>query len=284
MRRIGLRFSVMIVVGFLFVGAGANRVGGCPVPGDADDHVMDLVDRLASSSAAERTRAREELLSLDEETVPFLISALESDSALQRWEVINLLGVLGDLRATDAVLQLAVTDSNLHVRWRANWAITNLDDGTVIPYLITALESDELTVSWNAAVTLSLFGRLEAVPLLHEGLEATGWKQWEAVNALGRIFDAETAARLTPLFRDGTEAVRKEAVLSLGRIGGETALDLLLEVLRCDPSPEVRWRAAMMLGLSGDVSAVPHLREAMKTELDPVVLQYVQTAITRLES
>jgi HEAT repeat protein len=284
MKRTGLRFAVTITVVLLFVGAGGSRVGGHLEQVGQFEHAMDLVDRLASSSAAEREGAREELLALDEEAVPFLIPALESDSAIQRWEAINLLGALGDFRATDAVLQLAMTDPDLHVRWRANWAITRLDNGTVIPHLLTALAGNDLFVSWNAAVTLSLFGRLEAVPLLHKGLETTGWKQWEAVNALGRVFGAETATRLAPLLRDGTEAIRKEVVLSLGRIGGEITLDLLLEVLRCDPSSEVRWRAAMMIGSIGDVRVVPPLREVMKTEVDPVVLQYVQTAITRLES
>ncbi|MCK4355944.1 HEAT repeat domain-containing protein, partial [Candidatus Bipolaricaulota bacterium] len=217
---------------------------------------QELVEQLASPSADERKEAREGLLTLGAAAVPSLITATELDNAILRWEVVNLLGMLGDLRATDAVLRVAMTDSDVHARWRANWAITRLDDGTVVPRLIAALEDEDRTVAWNAAVALSMFGVTEAVPLLHQGLDATGWRQWEAVNALGRAWNAETPSKLISVLEGGSEDVRKEAALSLGRIGGAGALAALLEALSSDPSFEVRWRAAMMIGHIGDQETV----------------------------
>ena len=246
--------------------------------------VEDLVEGLASPSFNERKEAREGLLSLGAAAVPPLILATESENALLRWEAVNLLGTLGDLRATDAVLHVAMTDSEVHARWRANWAITNLDDGTVVPRLIAGLDDEDPTVAWNAAVTLSLFGTVEAVPFLHQGLDATDWRQWEAVNALGRVWNDETAPKLIVVLQEGPEDVRKEAALSLGRIGGEGALAALLEALSDDPSFEVRWRAAMMIGHIGDKETVTLLIEIRAKEEHQFVIEQIDEAIEALMS
>ena len=79
------------------------------------------MEKLASPSADERKEAREGLLALGAAAVPSLILATESDDATVRWEAVNLLGALGNLRATDAVLRVAMTDPDVHARWRANW-------------------------------------------------------------------------------------------------------------------------------------------------------------------
>jgi len=244
--------------------------------------VQDLVERLASPSADERKEARRGLLSLGAAAVPLLILATESDNALLRWEAVNLLGTLGNLRATDAVLRVAMTDSDVHARWRANWAITRLDDGTVVPRLIAAIEDENRTIAWNAAITLSLFGVTEAVPLLHQGLDATGWRQWEAVNALGRAWNAGTPSKLISVLEGGSEDVRKEAALSLGRIGGEDALTALLEALSDDPSFEIRWRAAMMIGHIGDQEIAALLMKIRAKEAHPFVIEQIDEAIEAL--
>ena len=243
---------------------------------------QELVEQLASPSADEREEAREGLLSLGAAAGPPLILATESDDATLRWEAVNLLGTLRDLRATDAVLRVAMTDSEVHARWRANWAITRLDDGTVVPRLIAALADENRTVAWNSAVTLSLFDAVEGVPLLHEGLEADGWQQWEAVNALGRVWNDETAPKLIVLLHEGPEDVRKEAALSLGRIGGEGSLTALLEALSNDPSFEVRWRAAMMIGHIGDQETVALLIKIRAKEAHPFVIEQIDEAIDAL--
>ncbi|MGB2983869.1 MAG: HEAT repeat domain-containing protein [Candidatus Bipolaricaulia bacterium] len=244
--------------------------------------IAELMFQLSSADSGQRTEAREGLLSLGATAVPSLIEATTSASALLRWEAVNLLGSLGDLRATDAVLLVAMSDPDVHARWRSNWAITNLDDGSVVPRLVEGLAEDDSTIAWNCAVTLSLFGALDAVPALHAGLTATDWRQWEAVNALGRVWSDETVILLLPVLEEGSENVRKEAALSLGRIGGTEALVALLSALEGDPSAEVRWRAAMMIGSIGDPSAIPRLQDARPGETDPFVIDHIDKAIERL--
>ena len=225
------------VVGTLALGLVAVTAAVQEPPSVPHGSVNELMEKLASPSAGERSEAREGLLALGAVAVPPLILATESENATLRWEAVNLLGALGDLRATGAVLQVALTDSDVHARWRANWAITVLDDGTVIPRLIATLDEQDPAVAWNAAVTLSLFGCPEAVRLLHQGLEGDGWQQWEAVNALGRVWNDETATKLIRVLQEGSEDVRKEAALSLGHIGGGISLDALVTALQSDPPP-----------------------------------------------
>lgn len=273
------------VVGVLLAAALGFCIGSAVIASQEavlEAQVGGLIERLASPFAEERSEARTGLLVLGEAAVPFLIPAIEAEDPILRWEAVNLLGVLGDLRATDAVLTVATTDPDVHARWRANWAITNLDDGTVVPILIAALDEEDATAAWNAAVTLSLFGRSEAVPLLHQGLDVEGWQQWEAVNALGRVWNSETVTKLASILKEGPEDVRKEAALSLGHIGGDIALDALLTALRSDPSFEVRWRAAMMIGHIGDETTVPLLRDALTAEIHPFVIVHIEEAIEAL--
>jgi HEAT repeat protein len=268
--------GVLIVATTLAVGAAVAAAPQQP------PLAQELVERLASPSADERKETREELLSLGAAAVPFLILATESDNALLRWEAVNLLGTLGDLRATTAVLRVAMTDSDVHARWRSNWAITNLNDGTVVPQLIAGLDDENRTVAWNSAVTLSLFSAVEGVSLLHDGLKADGWRQWEAVNALGRVWNDETVPKLIVVLQEGPEDIRKETALSLGRIGGEDALVALLEALSSDSSFEIRWRAAMMIGHIGNQETVALLMKIRAQEAHPFVIEQIDEAIKAL--
>jgi HEAT repeat protein len=217
--------SLLLVTATLALGTGLAATATQEPPPNL--LARELVEQLASPSADERKEAREGLLTLGVAAVPPLVLATESDDATLRWEAVNLLGMIADPRGIDAVLRVAMTDSDVHARWRANWAITNLDDGTVVPRLIAGLDDEDPTVAWNCAVTLSLFGVTEAVPLLHEGLKADGWRQWEAVNALGRVWNDETAPKLIVVLQEGPEDVRKEAALSLGRISWRRSATIL---------------------------------------------------------
>ena len=280
----GSRFAagLLLVAAILVLGTGiAAAFTQEPLP---DLLAQELLGQLADPSPAERTAARGALLSLGVAAVPSLITATESSDALLRWEAVNLLGALGDLRATDAVLRVAMTDSEVHARWRANWAITNLDDGSVVPRLIAGMDDEDPIVAWNCAVTLSLYGVTEAVPLLHQGLDATGWRQWEAVNALGRVWNEETVPKLIVVLQGGPEAVRKEAALSLGHIGGAEVLAVLLIALADDPSFEIRWRAAMMIGRIGDQETAVLLADIRVQEAHPFVIEHIDEAIKALTS
>ena len=102
------------------------------------------------------------------------------------------------------------------------------------------------------------------------------------MNALGRVWNDETASKLIVLLEGGSEDVRKEAALSLGRIGGDEAIAALFEALAHDTSPEVRWRVAMMIGCIGGTVAISLLEDILKVETHPLVIGYIVGAIEAL--
>ena len=124
------------------------------------------------------------------------------------------------------------------------------DDERIIPELLKALREGDDRVRWNAAIAFSNMDRKEAVAVLKEGLKAhSDWIQWEAVNALGRVHDETTVGELLSLLKSSSDkGVRQETILSLGRIGDTKAMSAIVEMLS-DKSPDIRWRAALALGM-----------------------------------
>ena len=73
--------------------------------------------------------------------------------------------------------------------------------------------------------------------------------------------------------------MRGEAALTLGEFGGEEVISALLDALRKDQSPEVRWRAALALSGLVDASLVGELEQALASESDQDVKEMLEGAI-----
>ncbi len=246
-------------------------------------HLRPLLRALVSFDVEIRRAARQKVARLGPAAVPELTRATKSPDANLRWEAVDSLGTIRDVRATRAVLERVLRDDDVHVRWRSIWAITSLDDGSVVPALLRALRGRDRTASWNAAVALSLFCRQEAVPILLGGLESgDAFQRWEAVNALGSVHDQRSTAALVSVLRRGSPDLRREAALSLGRTGRKAALPALVRALRGDEDPQVRWRAALALGRFRDPRVVGVLRTQRKTETTSVVKAHIRDALRDL--
>ena len=77
---------------------------------------------------------------------------------------------------------------------------------------------------------------------------------------LGELGGPEAVAALAPLLTDGSDRVRRAAVLALGRASGSTATELTrLRRFLGDPAPRVRAAAAVVLGRRQDRASVPAL-------------------------
>ena len=239
---------------------------------------------LLSEKEETRKKARERIIRLGDEILPLIIRTTRSKDPNMRWIAVDLLGSIQNKNATSAVLQRALFDEDVHVRWRSIWAMTRLDDGNVIPVLLKMITGSEEVGKWNAAIILSVFGRVEACPVLLSGLESQNrFKRWEAVNALGTVHDNETIPALVSVLKQDKKDIRKEAVLSLGRIAGEKVTDPLLMALKEDRDPEVRWRAAMALEWTDDKDIIPVLYELMHTEVEESVRTSILNTINNLK-
>jgi HEAT repeat protein len=245
----------------------------------------DLLSLLVSSDEESRKAARDKVLQLGPTMVPFLIKASRSTDENLRWEAVDALGSIRDLRATAAVVERVVEDDDVHVRWRSIWAITNLDDGSVVSTLLKFLKSKNKTVAWNAAVALSVFNRPEAVPTLLKGVKSeNAFQRWEAVSCLGSVPNDEAIPALISVLKRETTDIRCEAALSLGRTSHKSARRALLAALARDKEPQVRWRAAMALARIAEPNTIPQLQTLMKNEGDPMVKEHIEETIRQIKA
>ncbi|HDQ41089.1 MAG TPA: HEAT repeat domain-containing protein [Desulfonatronum sp.] len=106
-------------------------------------------------------------------------------------------------------------------------------------------------------VLISLLGECDGhnvniVPLLRMALtDGYDWVRVRAVEALGNLRAAEAIPDLVNLLHNGNRLVSIKAVWALGRIGGQTAFQILMDVLNSD-DPEL---------ISAAEEAILHLQE-----------------------
>ena len=180
----------------------------------------------------------------------------------------------------DALVDRAVRDPNPQTRWRTIWTLARTaEKPRIVAALRPALQDDNDAVRWNAVVALSFFDAKDIAPMLNAAVTgAEPLRRWEAINALGRVWNEESVARLAIALRSPSIRDRNEVVLTLGLIGAP-AVDVLMTALS-DESAEVRWRAAMALGRTHDLRALPALRAAID-DADPRVRDQALKAIAR---
>ena len=166
--------------------------------------------------------------------------------------------------AIESVVERVVNDGDSHVRWRAMWALNQYPDTTRAQELVRELsKSTDEVQRWNAFVGMSMFHMPECLPAIHKGLRhADSWRRWEAVNALARVNDENSAAGLRGVLASSEKRHRREAINSLGMIPGDEAYNVLAGAVD-DRDPGVRFRVCMALGKRGDRRAV-HTRRSRR--------------------
>lgn len=206
-----------------------------------------------------------------------------------RWDAVNELGQLKDLRAVPALVDRALYDDNPHPRWRSLWALKSVDPKGLktLPLLQTELEDGDPVVVRNAAIALAFYGSPEGRSALLDGLEDfDSYRRWEAIFSLRKIGNPEVAEALIPLLDQEKESevrIRSEVALALGSMGGAEVIPSLLGAVSEDQSSQVRWRAAMTLGKVGDASVTEDLEQALTREEDPQVREHIEGALEKIE-
>ena len=75
----------------------------------------------------------------------------------------------------------------------------------------------------------------------------------------------------------------REVALALGRIALEETTQVLLDALRNDTSPKVRWRTTLGLASATDPSVLSELKQALLLEEDSQVRDGIEKAIAQLD-
>jgi len=170
----------------------------------------------------------------------------------------------------------------------------------VIPVLIMALDDPDKDVQWRAVESLARFGEKATAPLLealkspktkNQAQEAlvkigtpavaglidiirdknlSGITRAAAAKALGKIGDTADTAALMEAVKERDLALRREAVVALGRLKEKKALTLLNRLMQ---NPELKKFAAEALGEIGDAEAVRPLIRAMNDKDETIVRQ-----------
>ncbi len=244
-----------------------------------------LIDDLTRARGhAARKPLRRRIAEIGADVGPALSVHLDHPDCFTRWEVVNLLGELVHPATLAPVVEFALSEDEVHARWRSFWAVSRFDRAESVPLLLEALAQSHPTRRWRAALMLSVLRRSEAVPTLLEGLDSDDpWIQWEALSALKSLRPEGIEGRVKPfLARHRPRAIRQEAVLALGALGSAEAVKLLARAIR-DSDPQIRWRASMGLARSGGRRRLSILYKALAREQDEGVLAQLRLDIARLE-
>jgi HEAT repeat protein len=156
-----------------------------------------------------------------------------------------------------------------------------------IPQLQAALVNNTLSAEARAhvAAALGTIGELRAQNALQGALSASEPEvRAQALQALRALRGFSNAALAVPLLADPNEAVRIQAIYTLGMLRSNASIDGLVSLLQSDSSVSVRKKAAWALGEIGAAahSAAPALLAASQTDASPLVRSLAAAALGKL--
>ncbi len=231
----------------------------------------------------ERSSVREQVYELGSACAPGLIPHLNDKDDFVRWDVVSFLGEFAHADTLDAVVQFAISEREVHARWRSFWAVTRFDREKVTNKLLHALKSRNNSKRWNAALMLNMINHKAALPEIRKGLKADSeWIVWEALSALKAYGLPGTEEDIKPFIKKtNPRDIRQEAVLALGRIGTPKALTILKRAFK-DPSHHVRWRVAFSMSMISHPDVLKTLEKQISIEQHQEVIRQLQEDISTI--
>ena len=159
-----------------------------------------------------------------------------------------------------------------------------LDAPTLAP-VATLLADDRVPVADRGAILLGLAhaGATGVSVLAAEVVKTPGPLQAAGVDALVTGGHVPPAEQLLAWSHSGDPALRLAAVRGLASVASRAARERIADVVRTDPSSEVRIAAVTALGASHDSSAVPILAQALLGD-DKGVIVAAGDALGRMAS
>jgi HEAT repeat protein len=196
------------------------------------------------------------------EAIGWLVKILTHPSIQVQAAAAKALGK-GGLLAVSPLVDALKRGEDL-VRIHAAHSLGQINSPLAVPALIQALSDRVRTVRFESAWAL---GQIRS-PLAANGLaarltDADISVQSQAAQALRGIGSPAIPA-LTEMLKNPSSHTRSVAARTLGQMGIDEAIPLLVEVMRKDDFPFVRCEAATALGEIGSQAAVFHLSVMLK--------------------
>ena len=189
-----------------------------------------------------------------------LITALQHRKPTVRMQAAEALGQIGDGRAVETLIA-ALKDEDRYVRVYAASALGNIGDPRATDALVAALKSKDGALRVNAAGALSQIQDPRAAePLIRALDDGERAVVDNAARTLGKLREVNAIPRLVALIGDNRSGVVLAAD-ALKKIGDNSAVEPLIDLLKHGDWPRTKAEAAGVLGALGDVRAVGQLVE-----------------------
>jgi HEAT repeat protein len=201
-----------------------------------------LLARVGDANAAVRQAVIGALNSLGSPEMPARVLPLLGDEDPNvRESAVKIAGYFGYTECTDLLLERCL-DEDERVRRAAVEHLPYLEDARATPALVRALRHETPKVRAAAAAAMAQSEGREVSTHLTEALaDEDSWVRYFAARSLGRQEVTESAAALAELAEsDKAHHVRIAAVEALGRIGGETAVRVVSELVNSAESDLAR--------------------------------------------
>lgn len=256
------------------------------LPGPLDD----LVDRVFPQNWVGEYEFTQRLVVLGTNAVPSLLTTVEFDRSVTARRVAAR--GLADLRATQAtplLVRVLRNDSQVEVRAAMAQALSEMNDTNAIPGLMEALEKDVASsVQTACAGALGDMRVRSAGPLILRALENNPDTMERAtkVRALRQLGYAPAVPVLIGMLKPPAQTpgssgssvsfqsgyiqndLRAEVARALGAIGGDVALEALIDQLAQEKESPVGEAICEVLGVLGGPRAVAALRSRLVDECD----------------
>ncbi len=217
-----------------------------------------LIAQLTTGDVTARTRAIERLgLMGDSKAFQPLIEALTGSKELQvRVTAAQALGTLKDRRGVDALISASGAPEK-DLRLAAVNSLGLISDHTSAEALFVAAKDTDQGVRDAAIQSLALMGI--SVERLSTEITNPNWQtRVAAITTFARLGDPKATPLLITALKDSDSRVRAESARTLGQIGDQRALDALISSLG-DTNADVRVESTFALGRLKDARALAPL-------------------------
>lgn len=220
----------------------------------------------------------EALVRLDYQSVLALLESARDPDPKIRAAAARCLGRIRTSRATDTLLEM-LRDGSSEVKREAAAALGKLGDRELLSSLTFLLENPDPEVReevinaiaslWDSESLQTILPQLTLVllPILSD---SHGSLREAIIKLLGKVGGNSALSVLLLLVKHKDTEVRRLVAQNLGFFPKEQVEDVLIQMLNSDTQPSVRQLAASSLGKLQGSKAVPHLISALSTGNNPL--------------
>ncbi len=194
--------------------------------------------------------SKEALIEMGEEAVPYLLDRLDTQTAREKWILIDILSKIGE-PAVMPLIEYLKSDNKDEVKL-ASRILGDIKDKRAVRPLAELLNKEDYNIRSYAC------------------------------ESLGKIADTAAFAEVSSCLRDSVDVVRKSAAVALGKMKDSRAIPFLIRGLS-DPHFSVRMTSASALVEIGEPSVGP-LMELLNTSFDTTAVHLAIEALGKLKA